>query len=58
MEISIGDIWFALIDYTDKSKGKLRPVVIIEKLDFDDYMYIPLTSNLSRLKESEIILDS
>lgn len=56
-EVSVGDICFSAVRYTDKSEEKLRPVVIVEKLAFGDYVYFPLTSNLKRLKGSEIVLD-
>ena len=42
--IKVGDIYWADIDFTDKSENKLRPVVIIEILKNNDFIYLPLTT--------------
>jgi CDP-6-deoxy-D-xylo-4-hexulose-3-dehydrase len=58
VEIEVGDVWLSAVAYTDKSGEKIRPVVIVEKIYHDDYIYIPLTSNLKQQRESEIVLDT
>lgn len=34
--------------FTDLSEYKIRPVYIFKKYDLEDYMFLPLSSNLSR----------
>ncbi len=37
----------AKVYFTDISDYKLRPVLLCQKLVHDDYLYLPLTTNLS-----------
>ena len=40
----VGRVCLAKIIYTDISDSKIRPILIIRKNSFDDYIYIPITS--------------
>jgi CDP-6-deoxy-D-xylo-4-hexulose-3-dehydrase len=42
--IKVGDIYWADIDFTNKSENKLRPIVIVEILKNKDFIYLPLTT--------------
>ena len=46
--IEIGSICIAMIPYSDFSGFKKRPILIIDKSKYLDYLYFPLTSNESR----------
>ena len=46
--IEAGSICIAMVPYSDFSGFKKRPVLIIDKSEYRDYLYIPLTSNKSR----------
>ena len=55
--IEIGSICIAMVPYSDFSGFKKRPILIIDKSKYSDYLYFPLTSNKSRkgvLIESEL----
>ena len=41
----VGDIYLAKIYFTDGSRYKLRPILIIKENSFGDYIYIPFTTN-------------
>jgi mRNA-degrading endonuclease toxin of MazEF toxin-antitoxin module len=43
----VGDIYFVEIPYSDYSYIKGRPVLIFKSLE-NDYLFLPLTSNLKR----------
>jgi len=43
--VKIGDIFLAKIYFTDGIHYKLRPILIIKKNSFGDYIYIPFTTN-------------
>ncbi len=46
--IEIGSICIAMVPYADFSGFKKRPILIIDKSKYSDYLYFPLTSNKSR----------
>ena len=46
--IEAGSICIAMVPYSDFSGFKKRPVLIIDKSKYRDYLYFPLTSNRSR----------
>ena len=55
--IEVGSICIAMVPYSDFSGFKKRPILIIDKSKYSDYLYFPLTSNKSRdgvLIESEL----
>lgn len=58
MEINAGDVCVARVAFTDGSDDKVRPVIIIEKLALDDFVYIPLTTNLAMLDTYDCIFDT
>jgi len=41
----VGTICFARIYFTDNKNFKLRPILIIKKNSFNDFIYIPFTTN-------------
>ena len=41
----VGSICLAKIYFTDNINYKLRPILIIKKNSFGDYIYIPFTTN-------------
>ncbi len=43
----VRSIVLAKVYFTDVSDYKLRPVLLCQKLVHDDYLYLPLTTNLS-----------
>ena len=57
MEIIAGDVCVAKVAFSDGSDIKLRPIIIIEQLAFDDYVYIPLTTNLAKHDKYDCIFD-
>ncbi|OQA20279.1 MAG: L-glutamine:2-deoxy-scyllo-inosose aminotransferase [bacterium ADurb.Bin363] len=58
MEINIGDVILAEIIYTDLSQSKLRPLLIIKDLSYEDFMGLPLTSQrIDRLLSNELIIE-
>ena len=58
MEIIAGAVYWAEIAFTDAKEKKVRPVVVIEVLAMDDFICLPLTSNLSSLDRYDCILDT
>jgi mRNA interferase MazF len=44
----VGKIYFINMPYSDFRKVKGRPVLIYKNIDKDDYLVLPLTSNLQR----------
>jgi len=52
-EILIDNIW-QILYYTDRSNSKVHPILIIRKNSFDDYIYIPITSQNDNMETSEI----
>lgn len=50
----VKNIYFVEIPYSNFSKVKGRPILIFKELE-NDYLYLPLTSNLSR---SGVLLNS
>ena len=42
----VGDIYWADLDFTDKSGTKVRPIIIIDVLQNGDILYLPLTTKI------------
>lgn len=57
MEITAGAVYWAEIAFTDAQENKVRPVAIIEVLAMDDFICLPLTSNLTYLDNYDCILE-
>jgi len=51
----IKDIYLAKIHFTNESGAKIRPVLLIRKNSFGDYVFLPLTSNL---ESKGVVLES
>ena len=58
MEITAGDVCVAKIGFTDGTDIKARPVIIIEQLALQDYVYIPLTTNLTCQDKYDCIFEN
>lgn len=43
----VRSIALAKVYFTDVSDYKLRPILLFQKVAHDDYLYLPLTTNLS-----------
>ena len=43
----VKSIYLAKIQFSNLSKTKIRPILIIKKNIFGDFIYMPLTSNLN-----------
>lgn len=52
--VKVGEIYWAYVSFTDLKEKKTRPIVIIDIKD-DDYVFIPLTTNL---KQEGILLNN
>ena len=50
----VGKVYLAKIIYTDISASKIRPILIIRKNSFNDYIYIPITSQSGNLETLEL----
>ena len=54
----VGHIYYITMPYSDFTKSKGRPVLVFKKIDKNDFLILPLTSNLQRegilLKETDI----
>jgi CDP-6-deoxy-D-xylo-4-hexulose-3-dehydrase len=57
VEITAGAVYWAEIAFTDAQENKVRPVAIIEVLAMDDFICLPLTSNLTYLDNYDCILE-
>jgi mRNA interferase MazF len=44
----VGNIYFINMPYSDFTKSKGRPVLVYKKIDKDDLLILPITSNLQR----------
>ncbi|OFY63725.1 MAG: hypothetical protein A3H98_06520 [Bacteroidetes bacterium RIFCSPLOWO2_02_FULL_36_8] len=42
----VRDIYLAKIDFTDGTGSKIRPILLIQKNTYGDYIFIPLSTNL------------
>jgi len=51
----VGDIYISKIYFTDLSEYKLRPVLVIKKLDKEDVICLQLSS---QIKENRIIIQN
>ena len=55
--MEIGNIILAKIIFTDLSQTKLRPVIIIKKLNYSDFLALPVTSQkLDKILPNEILI--
>jgi len=54
----VGSIYFIYMPYSDFKKSKARPVLVFKKIDKNDLLILPLTTNLGRegilLREEDI----
>ncbi len=54
----VGSIYFIHMPYSDFKQAKARPVLVFKKIDKNDLLVLPLTTNLERegilLKETDI----
>ena len=54
----VGSIYFINMPYSDFKQAKARPVLVFKKIDKNDLLILPLTTNLERegilLKETDI----
>ena len=54
----VGSIYFINMPYSDFKQAKARPVLVFKKIDKNDLLVLPLTTNLERegilLKETDI----
>jgi CDP-6-deoxy-D-xylo-4-hexulose-3-dehydrase len=57
MEITAGAVYWAEIAFTNAKEKKVRPVAIIEVLAKDDFICLPLTSNLSYMDTYDCLLE-
>jgi len=53
----VGSIYLAKIYFTDGIKFKLRPILIIKKNSFGDYIYIPFTTNAKNINSIKFTND-
>jgi len=44
----VGHIYYINMPYSDFTKVKGRPVLVFKEIDKDDFLILPLTSNLKR----------
>lgn len=44
----VGHIYFISMPYSNFTKAKARPVLVYQDIDKDDFLVLPLTSNLQR----------
>jgi mRNA interferase MazF len=44
----VGDIYYINMPYSDFTKSKGRPVLVFQSISKDDFLILPLTSNLLR----------
>lgn len=44
----VGHIYYITMPYSDFTKSKGRPVLVFKKIDKNDFLILPLTSNLQR----------
>lgn len=58
VEIIAGAVYWAEIAFTDAKENKVRPVAIIEVLAMDDFICLPLTSNISHLDRYDCLLET
>ena len=50
----VGKVYLANIIYTDMSDSKIRPILILRKNSFGDYIYLPITSESDNAETIEI----
>jgi len=53
----VGSIYLAKIYFTDGNNYKLRPILIIKKNSFGDYIYIPFTTNSNNINSMKFSND-
>ena len=44
----VGSIYYILMPYSDFTKAKGRPVLVMQEIDKNDVLILPLTSNMQR----------
>ena len=44
----VGNIYFINMPYSDFTKSKGRPVLVFKEIDKNDFLVLPLTSNLKK----------
>jgi len=58
MEIKAGDIVLCEFYFTDSKTGKNRPVLVLkDNLPFDDFIAIPISSQIKTLHRDEVLLE-
>jgi mRNA-degrading endonuclease toxin of MazEF toxin-antitoxin module len=50
----VGKVYLADIIYTDMSSSKVRPILIIRRNSFGDFVYIPITSQDENVETLEL----
>lgn len=57
MEVNLGDVVLCEFYFSDFHETKLRPVLVFkDNLPFDDFVGIPLSSQIGRLSDDEIVI--
>jgi len=58
MEIKAGDIVLCEFYFTDSKTSKNRPVLVLkDNLPFDDFVAIPISSQINTLHSDEVLLE-
>jgi mRNA interferase MazF len=59
MEIELGDIVLCEFYFSDLNKSKKRPVLVFkDNLPYDDFVAIPISSKINKLKSDELIVEN
>jgi mRNA interferase MazF len=59
MEIAAGDIVLCKFYFSDAKKSKNRPVLVLkDNLPFDDFVAIPISSQISNRHSDEVLLET
>ena len=59
MEIARGDIVLFKFYFSDLKKSKNRPVLVFkDNLPYNDFVAIPISSQIEHLKDDEVLLDN
>lgn len=59
MEVIAGDVVLCQFYFSDLSQSKNRPVLVLkDNLPFDDFIAIPISSQIEKLHQDELIIDS
>lgn len=58
MDLKPGDVLLGEFYFSDLKTSKRRPVIVLkDNLPFDDFVGVPVSSQISRLYEDEFILE-